>query len=270
MLVLRPGRRRRERFVLFVRPRDPRGRSGPAAAPASRARATRYGADAALPDRASSTSELPDLLARLRARSSTAPGVDADLDRKLLGCSRACARAARRQSRRRARLVDPRAAAARAAAAQDARASSTCMRRAAAITAEAHRAAMRARAPGHERVRDRGAGRLHVPRAAAARAPATRPSSPAARTPPSSTTSRTTSALRDGDLLLIDAGCEVDGYTADVTRTFPVGGRFTPTQRAVYEVVLAAQLAAIAHVRPGAPFDVACTSVALRAAGARA
>ena len=58
-------------------------------------------------------------------------------------------------------------------------------------------------------------------------------------------------ALRDGDLLLLDAGCEHDYYASDITRTFPVGGRFSSTQRAVYEVVLEAQLAAIDKVRPG-------------------
>jgi Xaa-Pro aminopeptidase len=57
--------------------------------------------------------------------------------------------------------------------------------------------------------------------------------------------------LRDGDLLLLDAGCEHDYYASDITRTFPVGGKFTPAQRAVYEVVLEAQLAAIEKVRPG-------------------
>jgi Xaa-Pro aminopeptidase len=57
--------------------------------------------------------------------------------------------------------------------------------------------------------------------------------------------------LRDGDLLLIDAGCEYDYYASDITRTFPVSGRFTPEQRAVYEVVLEAQEAAFARIRPG-------------------
>ena len=60
--------------------------------------------------------------------------------------------------------------------------------------------------------------------------------------------------LKDGDLLLIDAGCEHDWYASDVTRTFPVNGRFSPEQRALYEVVLEAQLAAIAHVKPGVTF----------------
>ena len=58
--------------------------------------------------------------------------------------------------------------------------------------------------------------------------------------------------LRDGDLLLIDAGCEYRYYACDVTRTYPINGRFTDPQRAIYEVVLAAQLDAIAASRPGA------------------
>ena len=54
-----------------------------------------------------------------------------------------------------------------------------------------------------------------------------------------------TAPLKDGDLLLIDAGCELDYYASDITRTFPVNGRFSPEQRAVYEIVLEAQYAAI-------------------------
>jgi Xaa-Pro aminopeptidase len=57
--------------------------------------------------------------------------------------------------------------------------------------------------------------------------------------------------LCDGDLLLLDAGCEHELYASDVTRTFPVSGKFTPPQRAIYEVVLEAQLAAIDKVRCG-------------------
>jgi Xaa-Pro aminopeptidase len=57
--------------------------------------------------------------------------------------------------------------------------------------------------------------------------------------------------MRDGDLVLVDAGCELDYYAADVTRTFPVNGRFSPAQRALYELVLRAQEAAIAEIRPG-------------------
>jgi Xaa-Pro aminopeptidase len=57
--------------------------------------------------------------------------------------------------------------------------------------------------------------------------------------------------LNDGDLLLIDAGCELDGYASDITRTFPVNGKFSPAQKIVYEIVLAAQAAAILVAKPG-------------------
>ena len=56
--------------------------------------------------------------------------------------------------------------------------------------------------------------------------------------------------LKAGDLLLIDAGCELDGYASDITRTFPVNGKFTAVQRDVYQLVLAAQAAAISQVKP--------------------
>ncbi len=56
--------------------------------------------------------------------------------------------------------------------------------------------------------------------------------------------------LRDGDLLLIDAGCELDGYASDITRTFPVNGKFSAAQKDLYELVLASQAAAIAKVSP--------------------
>ncbi|WP_428608670.1 Xaa-Pro aminopeptidase [Sedimenticola sp.] len=57
--------------------------------------------------------------------------------------------------------------------------------------------------------------------------------------------------LKSGDLLLIDAGCEYDYYASDITRTFPVNGKFTPEQRALYELVLKSQESAIEKVRPG-------------------
>jgi Xaa-Pro aminopeptidase len=72
--------------------------------------------------------------------------------------------------------------------------------------------------------------------------------------------------LKHGDLLLIDAACELDGYAADITRTFPVNGHFSAAQRDVYEMVLAAQAAAIAVARPGnhwnEPHDAALRVIA--------
>ncbi len=60
--------------------------------------------------------------------------------------------------------------------------------------------------------------------------------------------------IRDGELVLIDAGCELDGYASDITRTFPISGRFSAEQRAVYDVVHAAQEAAVAATVVGAAF----------------
>ena len=61
--------------------------------------------------------------------------------------------------------------------------------------------------------------------------------------------------MEDGDLLLIDAGCCYQYYNSDITRTFPVGGKFTPQQKIVYEIVLEAQKQALERVRPGLPYN---------------
>jgi Xaa-Pro aminopeptidase len=61
--------------------------------------------------------------------------------------------------------------------------------------------------------------------------------------------------LRDGDLVLIDAGCEFDSYASDITRTFPVNGRFTKAQKTLYELVLLAQSAALQAIVPGRPYS---------------
>ncbi len=61
--------------------------------------------------------------------------------------------------------------------------------------------------------------------------------------------------LKPGELVLIDAGCELDGYASDITRTFPADGRFTAAQRALYDIVLAAQEAAAVATKPGARFN---------------
>lgn len=64
--------------------------------------------------------------------------------------------------------------------------------------------------------------------------------------------------------MLIDAGCEMQGYASDITRTFPINGRFSAVQRDVYAIVLAAQQAAISAIKPGTPF-IAYHDAALRA-----
>lgn len=62
--------------------------------------------------------------------------------------------------------------------------------------------------------------------------------------------------MKDGDLLLIDAGCELNSYASDITRTFPVNGKFSGPQRDLYQIVLDAQKAAIAKTKPGTPYNV--------------
>ncbi|CDG81031.1 aminopeptidase P N-terminal domain-containing protein [Janthinobacterium agaricidamnosum] len=61
--------------------------------------------------------------------------------------------------------------------------------------------------------------------------------------------------IHDGDLVLIDAGCELDGYASDITRTYPANGRFTAPQKALYQLVLAAQQAALDAIKPGQPYQ---------------
>ena len=141
----------------------------------------------------------------------------------------------------------------------------TIMRRAAEISGLAHRRAMLATHPGiHEYEIE--AELLHAFRAAGSQAPAY-----------SSIVASGANACvlhyvdnnrrtRDGELLLIDAGCELDGYAADITRTFPGHGRYSAPQRDVYELVLAAQTAAKQEIRAGAswnaPHDAAVKVIA--------
>jgi Xaa-Pro aminopeptidase len=61
--------------------------------------------------------------------------------------------------------------------------------------------------------------------------------------------------LNQGELLLVDAGCEIDGFTADVTRTYPIAAKFTPAQRRAYELVLSVEKACIAEVKPGSDIE---------------
>jgi Xaa-Pro aminopeptidase len=128
------------------------------------------------------------------------------------------------------------------------------MRRAASISAEAHRRAMQTCRPGmHEyeieaellyTFRKRGAQAPAYGSIVAAGANACILHYPAGR-----------AIAREGDLILIDAACELDGYASDITRTFPASGRYTSAQREIYEIVLAAQTAAIEATRAGACFD---------------
>ena len=128
------------------------------------------------------------------------------------------------------------------------------MRRAAQIPTDAHRRAMRATKPGRAEY-EIEAELLHEFRRRGAQAPAYTPIVAGGANACVLHYVQNDAVLKAGDLLLIDAGCEVDGYAADLTRTFPVSGKFSPEQRDVYQMVLAAQAAALAMVRSGAPWN---------------
>jgi Xaa-Pro aminopeptidase len=130
----------------------------------------------------------------------------------------------------------------------------TAMRDAIAISAEAHQAAMRTARGGMMEwqveatvdyaFRSRGAAGPSYPSIIA--------SGPNAATLHYINNDR---EMRTGELLLIDAGCEYGFYASDVTRTFPIGARFAPLQRDLYEIVLAAQAKGIEAIKPGIKFD---------------
>jgi Xaa-Pro aminopeptidase len=136
----------------------------------------------------------------------------------------------------------------------------TTMRRAAQISTAAHQRAMRATRPGRAEY-EIEAELLHEFRRGGAQAPAYTSIVAGGANACVLHYVQNDAVLSAGDLLLIDAGCEVDGYASDITRTFPVSGKFSAAQRDVYELVLAAQAAALAQVAPGAswiaPHDAA-------------
>ena len=124
------------------------------------------------------------------------------------------------------------------------------MRRAARIAAGAHRRAMQSTRPGRSEY-EVEAELLYEFRRNGAQFPAYSPIVAGGANACVLHYVANDAPLRDGDLLLIDAGCELDGYASDITRTFPVSGRFTREQREIYVVVLRALEAATAAVRPG-------------------
>ena len=128
------------------------------------------------------------------------------------------------------------------------------MRRAADISAQAHRRAMRATAPGKFEYQIE-AELLCEFRGAGSQAPAYTSIVAGGANACILHYSDNSRLLRDGELLLIDAACELDGYASDITRTFPVNGRFSAAQADIYDLVLDAQAAAIAAIRPGADFQ---------------
>jgi Xaa-Pro aminopeptidase len=249
-LVLRPGADS-ERCVLFVRPRDREREVWDGRRAGVEGAVADFGADAAYPV-AELAAKLPGLVAGA-IDLCYGLGHDPDFDAVIARLIADLRLRERRGQRPPHRIVDPRTILheMRLRKSQDELA---LLRRAAAITAEAHTAAMSAAAPGlgeHElealidyTFRRRGGSGPGYGTIVG--------SGPNATILHYVESSRTLAA---GDLVLVDAGCEYQFYTADVTRTFPVSGEFTPPQRRCYDVVLAAQEAAIRAARPGVTLD---------------
>jgi len=129
------------------------------------------------------------------------------------------------------------------------------MRRAAAISAAAHKRAMRAARPGRNEY-EIEAEILHEFRAGGSEYPAYTSIVAGGANACVLHYVSNNAPLKDGDLLLIDAGCELQSYASDITRTFPVNGRFSGAQRDLYQLVLAAQDAAVAATRPGTAYNL--------------
>ena len=252
LLVLKQQGAAPPHLTLFVRPRDPEREIWDGRRAGVSGARRRFGADAAFP--------LGELAKRLPGLLAGAPRIfhavsrDAEHDAQLFAALQHNANRARRSAPPlHPPLVDPTPllAALRVVKDDDEIAR---LERAGAITAAGHRAAMAAARPGAAEYEVQA----EIERAFRAGG--------ARRCGYNSIVASGANAcilhyvendrrMRAGELLLVDAGAEYGMYTADITRTFPVSGRFTEAQRAVYEVVLRAQLAAIRAARPGRPWN---------------
>jgi Xaa-Pro aminopeptidase len=257
--VLIPGRPQGE-YVLFVRDRDPTREAWDGTRAGPEGAVEDYGADDAFPV-ADIDEILPGLLERC-SRVFYTMGTHPEFDKRVIGWVNQLRSQGRHGMRtphefvaldhplHEMRLVKSRA-------------ELVSMRRSAAIACDAHRRALQATAPGRMEyeVMAEILHEFHRRRADV-------PYHPIVGSGPNSCVLHyrdNSREMQDGEVLLIDAGCEYDYYASDVTRTLPVGGRYDRRQRALYEVVLEAHDAAIAKVRAGAhwnePHEAAVRSI---------
>lgn len=244
---------RTHRAILFVRPRDPSREVWDGRRVGVKGAVRRFGVDRAHP-----IGELWQRLAELlegQGRVFHRLGADAAFDRRLLDVLAARAQKHRRRHPSHPDLVDPTAVLAAQRLVKDP-SERAAMQRAAEISAAGHVAAMQATRAGLHEYEVQAVLEAEFRRAGSPR-----------NGYPSIVASGANACvlhyhdndrrMQNGDLLLIDAGAEFGGCTADITRTFPVSGRFTPAQAAVYRVVLRAQRAGIRACRAGARWDAA-------------
>jgi Xaa-Pro aminopeptidase len=238
------------KYVLFVRPRDPEHETWEGRRAGVEGAKERHGADAAFPtgEFREKLTELLDGARNVYYRLGVHPDLDATLVKQI-----AAMRLKSRLVRAPESITDPGVVLGemRLVKSED---EIALMQRAADIAAEAHVEAMRAARPGM-REYELEALIEYVFRRSGAAAPAYG-SIVGSGANATILHYRTNDAeLRDGDLLLIDAGAEYRGYASDITRTFPVSGRYTARQRAFYEAVLETQVACVEMVKPGATIE---------------
>jgi Xaa-Pro aminopeptidase len=241
----------KERFVLFVRPRDPERETWDGRRAGVEGATERFGADAAHPV-GELAAKLPDLLLG-SSRLVYALGASQKQDEQLLSALNAARRRKRRGAIYPTSIVHPETTLheQRLLKQPD---EIEIMRRAAAVTGEAHLAAMQCARPGMYEFEIDG-----LLRGIFRRSGAERPAyEPIVGSGPNATIlhhRRNDRLMQDGDLVLIDAGCELGYYASDVTRTFPVNGRFSAEQRVIYEIVLEAHERAIERTVVGASLE---------------
>jgi len=249
-LILRPGADT-ERVVMFVRPRDREMETWEGRRAGTEGARERYGADAAYP-----AAELPAKLFELIANCDElhySLGLDEEMD-LLVGSALHRLRKLEKRGKRPPRAVIDLRVALHELRLHKRPEELAALRKAAAISSEAHVLAMHTGRPGvfeHEveaivnyTFRRHGGGGPGYTSIVGAGENAT-----------ILHYIENSCAIADGDLVLVDAGCEYDHYTADITRTWPANGKLTGPQRAVYELVLATQKSAIEMARPGVTID---------------
>jgi Xaa-Pro aminopeptidase len=236
------------RFILFTRPRDAKQEiwTGPRQGPEGAKEV--FGADEAFP-LGELDSTMPELLSNVR-QVYFAFGKDERWDRRMMGWINQV-----RTKGRRGAVSAPTELIDAAALVHEQRLTKEAteidlMRRAAGITAESHMLAMKVCSPGMTE-RDLQNELEHSCFSQGCRAMAYETIVAGGPNACVLHYAENNGRLKDGDLVLIDAGCELENYASDITRTFPVSGRFTPTQRRIYEIVLEAQLAGIKSARKG-------------------
>ena len=240
-----------EPFVLFVRPRNKERETWDGRRAGVEGAVAHFGANAAYPT-AELTARLPELLANT-TELHYGLGVDHGFDRVITRALATLRATERRGQAPPYRVVDPRLALHEMRLRKRPE-EVALLRQAVAITAEAHLAAMAAAGPGVAEYELESLIDYTFRRRGGA--------GPGYSTIVGSGANATVlhyieneSLMTEGDLVVIDAGCEYGFYTADVTRTFPVSGSFSAVQRRLYDLVLAVQEQAIAMTRPGVTID---------------